>query len=361
MHLLHVVSTGEWGGAERYAFDICRYFKARGWDVGVLTRDTAAVDRAFVREEIRIHHAPLRRRIDPASVRALAKCFKAMERGKGVVHVHTGHDALNCIIARRIARRPDIRLVATRHTAGRVRDGLLRRITCRGIDSFLFVSEFSRNEYCRCWEGRTSAPLDKSKTAITYNSLFRKREESLEEPERGPVSAAYRGGLKPGKGLETLIDALALLKDCRIRLRLMGKGNPDYVDTLRQRALRAGVADRIDWTRHTDFAEEALKKVHFGVLPSEEPEAFGMANMEFMACGKAQISTFTGAQGELLRAGTDALEVAPGDSEALAAAIRSLATDPELRSRMGREAFQRYTTAFAWPHFIKRLIPHYIR
>lgn len=357
MHLIHIVSSGEWGGPERYAFDICRHYQRQGWSVKVLTRDARAVDAPFAMAGIPVCHAPLRQYPDIYSARRLARMFAAIPEGEGVVHVHHYSDALTCLLARRLSGRRDIRLVATRHSAGPARDGVLSRIIYRGVDSYLFVSEFSREKFYERWH-RAKAPLDRAKTAITYNSLYPFPGGSA-EAVKGPMSAAYRGKLKPGKGLETLIDAFALLKKSKVRLRIMGKGKPDYVDSLRRRAQMAGVADQIDWSRDTDFADTTLARTHFGVLPSSEPEAFGMANLEFMASGKPQISTFTGAQGEVLCAGEDSLEVPAGDVEALAEAILRLANDADLRERLGANALSRYTSLFSWPLFISRLHPHY--
>lgn len=359
MHLIHVVPSGEWGGPERYAFDICRHFAAQGWNTGVLTRDVRAVDRHFASAGIAVAHAPLRSYPDYFSARVMARLFAAVPRGEGIVHVHRFNDALTCVMARVMARRPDIRLVATRHSASRGVDGLTRRIVYRGIDSYLFVSEFSKSNFYGGWSPG-EAPLEEAKTAVAYNSLLRRDSGTAFATPKGPVAAAYRGKLKPGKGLETLIDAFALLRKSKVRLRIMGKGQPDYVDGLRRRAQLAGVADQIDWNRDTDFAEESLAKVHFGVLPSDEPEAFGMANLEFMACGKPQISTFVGAQREMLRSGEDSLEVPPGNPEALADAIRRLAADASLRLDMGRKALERYSDLFSWPRFIERLLPQYL-
>lgn len=358
MHLVHVVSSGEWGGPERYAFDICRYFQSEGWNVEVLTREALAVDCQFRKAGIRITHAPLRRYPDYYSARAMARLFAEIPRGEGIVHVHRYNDALSCIIARKIACRPDIRLVMTRHKASRGRDSFLRRFIYKGIDSHLFVSQLSKEMFYDRW-APGSAPLKEEKTAVTYNSLLNNADSPLPEPEKGPIVAAYRGGLKPGKGLETLIDALALLQKQKIRLHIMGKGHPDYVDGLRRRAQMAGVAPRIDWITNTEFAEDKMLKVHFGVLPAETPEAFGMANLEFMACGKPQISTFSGAVKEMLCPGKDSIEVSSGDAQKLAEAMAQLAENPSLRQQMGATALRNYKARFAWPLFISRLMPHY--
>lgn len=356
--LIHVVPSGEWGGPERYAFDICRYFNEQGWHVRALTRDARAVDSQFVKYGINVVHAPLRPYPDYYSARKLAMLFKSIPCEKGIVHVHRYNDALTCIIARKIARRSDIRLVATRHKAEKGLDGLLRRIIYRGIDRHLFVSEFARTFFYEGWEPGAS-PLDISKTAVSFNSFLHSAECPAEEPTRGPIAAAYRGKLKPGKGLETLIDALSLIKE-HVRLKIIGKGHPDYVDRLRQRAYLAGVADRIDWIRNTEFADYKMGTVHFGILPSEEPEAFGMSNLEFMACGKPQISTFSGAEKEMLIPGEDSIEVKRSNPAMLAHAIDRLATDPELRIRLGQKAFERYQALFSWPHFLEKLLPSYL-
>ena len=357
-HLLHVIPSGEWGGPERYAFDICRYYSTLGWSTSVLTRDARAVDTPFAKAGISVFHAPLRQYPDYYSARAMARLFKEMPPGRGIVHVHRYNDALTCILARKIAKRPDIRLVATRHKAEKGRDSYLRRIIYNGLDSHLFVSEFSKKIFYEGWP-KGNSPLKEEKTAVTYNSLYLPDREPHPEPGSRPLTAAYRGKLKPGKGLETLIDAFGLLKKSKIRLRIIGKGNPDYVDQLRRRAHIAGIADQIDWSRNTDFAEDDLTKIHFGVLPSDIPEAFGMANIEFMACAKPQISTISGAESEVLSPGEDSLAVPPSRPDLLAEAILRLAGDADLRKEMGMKAYSRYTRLFSWPHFIELLAPHY--
>ena len=103
-----------------------------------------------------------------------------------------------------------------------------------------------------------------------------------------------------------------------------------------------------------------LRQSHFGVFPSAAPEAFGMANLELMACGRPQISTMGGAQREFLIPGDNALEVPPSDPEALAEAILKLASDPDLRREMGRNAYNHYVDEFSWPEFLKKLLPAYM-
>jgi glycosyltransferase involved in cell wall biosynthesis len=63
----------------------------------------------------------------------------------------------------------------------------------------------------------------------------------------------YIGGLMPGRGLEQMIDALALVPEAR--LRTVGPGGQRYRERLLERATTAGVADRVDLRRAVAPAE----------------------------------------------------------------------------------------------------------
>lgn len=57
-----------------------------------------------------------------------------------------------------------------------------------------------------------------------------------------------------------------------------------------------------------------------------------------MACGRAVIVSAAGGAAELFSDGIDAVGIRPGDSAALAAAVRRLAQDPAERARLGAAA-----------------------
>lgn len=358
-HLIHVLASGDWSGPERYAFDICRHFKNSSWNVKILTRDVRIIDRHFKQAGVEVVHAPLRDYPDYYSARVLARFFRDIPAGEGIVHVHRYNDALTGIIARKLSRRPDIRLVLTRHKADIGIDSFLRRIIYQGLDFHLFVSEYSRSRFFEGWKPGES-PLDYAKTAVTFNSLLPMATTFEPENIKVPKYIVYRGGLKPGKGLETLFKAMGKIKGSRLRLKLLGKGNPDYVDSLRRLAHREGISEQIDWERRSDFPERLLRHSLFGVFPSAVPEAFGMANLELMALGKPQVTTFSGAQSEFIIPDIHALKIAPDDPEELAGAISRLADNAALRQKMGDAALDYYNKNFSWQRFLERLIPAYI-
>lgn len=352
--LIHIVSSNRWSGAERYALDICRHYMDKGWNVMALTRDARAVDSMFRREGIPLEHAPLHGLFDPPSAMALSAILKRIPEGEGVIHVHHYSDAFTALLARKMAGRKDIRVVSTRHRVRKGLDNWLLRRIYRNLDAQIFVSQLAYSRFIATWNGR-SLPFPEERVHILANSLNMGAATTTPEPERGPVTAMFHGPLKRGKGLENLIDALPMLRDIKLRLRIVGTGSPDYVDVLRRRAQARKVMEMIDWYKHTDTPMELIASSHFGVLPSVTEEAFGLANIEYMACGRPQVATSSGAQKEYLTDGREALIVPPSDTTALADAIRHLATSPDLRQRMGAAAARRFNSTLCWSRFIARL------
>ena len=80
-----------------------------------------------------------------------------------------------------------------------------------------------------------------------------------------------------------------------------------------------------------------------------------MANLEYMAAGRAHIATFNRAQPEYLTPGQEAFEVEPDDPVALARKMRLLYEDRALCAAMVEKAAARYDSQLALPKFIKRI------
>ena len=87
-----------------------------------------------------------------------------------------------------------------------------------------------------------------------------------------------------------------------------------------------------------------------------EQEGFGIVFLEAAACGVAQVAGRSGGADEAVLHGQTGLVVDdPGDSGRVAAALRRLLGDEELRRRMGRAARRRARTGFAWDLLAHRL------
>jgi len=101
---------------------------------------------------------------------------------------------------------------------------------------------------------------------------------------------------------------------------------------------RHRLQDMVSFTGHVDVLEGALDGLDVFVHASTEPEPFGMGLLEAMAKKKAIIAGAEGGPVEILSDGADAMLVAPGDPELLAARLRMPAAEDGLRDTLGVQA-----------------------
>jgi teichuronic acid biosynthesis glycosyltransferase TuaC len=149
--------------------------------------------------------------------------------------------------------------------------------------------------------------------------------------------------LVPRKRHEDVLHALAELPD--VRWVVVGDG-PER-GRLEVLARELGVADRVTFTGQLP-PEEARRHARTAwafVLPSED-EAFGVAYVEAMAAGLPAVGVRGEAGPEELGGGV--VLVPPRDPRALAAELRELLGDEDLRRELGAEAREVVLERFTW-------------
>lgn len=174
----------------------------------------------------------------------------------------------------------------------------------------------------------------------------------------------FVGRLVERKGVHYLLDALARLRDARVRLRVIGDG-PMRAE-LEARARRNGVADAVVFEGFVsrERLARALGACDAFVLPAivdtkGDTEGLGVVLIEALQHGKPVIASDAGGIPDVIRDGETGLLVPPADAPALAAAIARLAADAELRNRLGTRGRQHVEAEFGWPAIIERLVGLY--
>jgi glycosyltransferase involved in cell wall biosynthesis len=129
----------------------------------------------------------------------------------------------------------------------------------------------------------------------------------------------YLGVISPDKGLETLVAAWAEANRPDARLFIAGKGNEDYINTLKQefgpRVVFKG------WVESTKYLDE----IDFLIVPSIWNEPFGRIVIEAFSRGVPVIGSNIAGIGENAHDGSNGYAFPPGDSDALAAVIQKCA------------------------------------
>ncbi len=188
----------------------------------------------------------------------------------------------------------------------------------------------------------------------------RARVSKLRQTHGGPL-LLFVGRLVYYKGLQTLIDSLALLLDAQ--LVIIGSG--PLREQLRQQAEQLGIAGRVAFL--SPLTEEDLHAYYEAcdifILPStEKSETYGLVQIEAMASGKPVISTNIGTGVTFLNIdGVTGLTVPPRDPRALASAVRKLIDDKGLRLSLGQKARKRALAEFSDETMVKKTFAVYER
>lgn len=168
-----------------------------------------------------------------------------------------------------------------------------------------------------------------------------------EQPEGLPgLRVAIVGRIAPWKGQDVFLRAFAELAADFPELGgyIVGSamfGEDAYEASLRSLSTELGLDDRVTFTGHVDDVASRLQRLTVLVHASTTPEPFGQVIVEGLAAGVPVVATRGGGPSEIITHGHDGLLVAPGDPHALAAAVRRLLDDEELRERIRQHGLER--------------------
>ena len=159
----------------------------------------------------------------------------------------------------------------------------------------------------------------------------------------------YCGRIDRRKGIDLAVACLPLLPD-EATLAIVGDGDPEYRAELEQLARELEVHDRVHFRRVERDRLPALFAEHDALLfPVRWEEPWGLVPLEAMAVGLLVVASGRGGTREYLADGENCLLAETDDGrEALAEALRRLASDPELRGRLragGLGTAERYPEA----------------
>jgi len=225
----------------------------------------------------------------------------------------------------------------------------------RRVDRVITVSECSAREIERLMG------IPSSRIRVVYNGVDTDVFKNYDGFPKKSNSLIFVGNTEDRKkGIIYLLQAIKMLpNECPVKLTIIDGGAPEavYAPALMRQfeldgrvtfARRLSGEDLVRWYSAADMA----------VVPSMF-EGFGFPAAEAMACEIPVIAFAAGALPELVADGETGILVPPGDVPALAAAIKLLVENKELRHRMGKEARKRVQRKFSWEQAAKQILEVY--
>jgi glycosyltransferase involved in cell wall biosynthesis len=177
----------------------------------------------------------------------------------------------------------------------------------------------------------------------------------------GSFTVGFVGTLKPWHGLDTLVEAFALLRlrDAHTRLVIVGDGpgRPGLESDLEARGLRSA-ADLVGGVAPEEVPG-LLASMNAAVAPYPELTPFYFSPLkvyEYMAAGLPLVASRVGQLAGLIRHGRNGLLCPPGDAGALAEAVALLRARPALRRRLGEAARADVTREHTWDAVARRVL-----
>ncbi|MDQ6663593.1 MAG: glycosyltransferase, partial [Acidobacteriota bacterium] len=172
----------------------------------------------------------------------------------------------------------------------------------------------------------------------------------------GPRIILSVGRLVSYKGYRYLIRAMEKVEG---RLLLIGEGQ--LHGELQKQIAECGLGERIKLMGEIEDLLPFYHAADVFVLPSiARSEAFGIVQVEAMACGKPVVNTALASGVPFVSVhGSTGLTVPPADSDALATAISLLLDDSDLRARYGQAAKGRVQHEFSLDGMVERTFELY--
>jgi len=182
--------------------------------------------------------------------------------------------------------------------------------------------------------------------------------ESVQALE-GRFVVAFVGSLKPWHGIDVLLDAFAKLTRTTPKAHLLVIGDGPLKSRVDEVARELG-PERVTVAGAVphQLVPAWLDRAHVGVAPYPQLADFYFSPMkvvEYQAAGLAVVASDIGHLRQQINDMETGLLVGPGDATQLAGALARLARQPELMSRLGRQARSQVLEQCTWAQVADRV------
>lgn len=200
------------------------------------------------------------------------------------------------------------------------------------------------------------------RTAVVWNGLAPRPPERRQEAQAlrdglglqtGQLLVALVGRINRWKGQTLLVDAAAQLWEqgyTDVHYLIVGSafdGQEHLVHALQRYAAQSKAARNIHFMEFTHDVWSVWDACDVGVVPSTEPEPFGLVAIEAMASGKPIVVAANGGLLDIVEHEVSGLNFLPGDASQFAGQLARLIQSPSLRKQLGEAGRERQQALFS--------------
>lgn len=327
------------GGAETLILQLADELSARGRKVVcVLPESGGWLTDQMKQRGFPVYTFQIRHPFDSRLVRQLSASLAS--EGVDVLHSHEFAMAVFGTAVAGTLRRPHVVTMHGNQTIlDRLRHRVLLRWAFRNSRAAIAVSEDTRRYMAK----RMGLPANAIQV-IQNGVPVRVGDRTLARRSLGIADDELlllgTGSLVERKGFQVLIDALAQLSQGQPSLpqwHLAIAGEGSYRNEIESRIRKAQLADRVSLLGYRSDIPDLQAGADLFVMPSLW-EGLPLAVLEAMCAGNPVVASRTSGIPEAIRDSETGLLVQPGQVDALANALGTVMTDPDLRLRLGSRA-----------------------
>jgi glycosyltransferase involved in cell wall biosynthesis len=182
------------------------------------------------------------------------------------------------------------------------------------------------------------------------------RRELQISPDVPIVSMVGRIGSWKGEYLFLEMAQKVAAKFTHVKFLIVGgvfDGKYHYLENLKNRVSRAGLEKQVSVTGYRTDIPAIISATDILVLPSVQPEPFGLVLLEAMAAGKPVIATNLGGPREIVQNRVTGFLVDHVEATEMADKVRQLLEDEALRRRMGLAGLARVKSKFSQQRYVE--------
>lgn len=325
--VLHLINGEHYAGAERVQDLLAQRLPEFGYEVSFVCVKPARFATSRHCQSVPVYNIAMRSKYDLGVAGRIAQLVR--REGFQIIHTHTPRTAM---IGRLVSLLTGVEMVHHVHgqTSTEVErsfknklkskfNAVIERLSLAGAKKVIAVSETSRNYMTR--EG-----LAANRLAVVPNGIA-VAASARHAAQHDTFTLGIVGLLRPRKGLEVLLAAVAQLRQQGINAQLRAVGTfetPEYEAEVHQLVARLGLEEAVEWRGFQRDVNAELAAMDLFVFPSILAEGMPMVVLEAMSAGVPIVASRVDGVTDVLREGEDALFVRPGDAADLAEKIAAV-------------------------------------
>lgn len=209
----------------------------------------------------------------------------------------------------------------------------------------------------------------KGKTQVIWNGIATFPKIKTEEKEtirktilnaNTEIVFALVGRISRWKGQMLLLDSFhELIKTHQnIKLVYIGSAPPNqehFLDALKEKITGYDLTKNVEIIPFQENINQLWQSIDIAVVPSTEPEPFGLVAIEAMFAKKPVVAANHGGLMEIVVNNETGFLVEPNNKMALKEALEKLINNPELRATFGEKGLQRASENFSIENYVRKI------